>query len=394
MTDAFCSEVARQEGAPLGGTATRADAWLLVEHDGPWGAAGGGGERPAAGGPGVAAGAGRRLEGRGRQDAAAAGPPRGGAARARRSPASWPSRARTAGSSTGSTSSVTRSWRRSTSRRCSPAASSRSRAASRRLGAGLRQRPPRPLLRALRRADLARARRGARRARPGSPPTRAATATPPPGCCCRTGVAYGFLPPDEAEPLLAARGRGAHPPAPASAAGPSTTRRCRRPTPCCARARRRGGARPLAPGRRRVEEAPGALARHLRGAGGPARRAAAPRQRGGAGELRARQAQDHRPLHPRPPSTARRPHERPLHPGRRLHRRALPRQPGGGGACSTPGRRAHWMQSVAAEMNLSETAFLVPPGRRRRLRPALVHARRRGRALRPRHAGQRAGAVG
>jgi hypothetical protein len=36
MTDAFCSEVARQEGAPLGGTASRAEAWLLVEHGGPW----------------------------------------------------------------------------------------------------------------------------------------------------------------------------------------------------------------------------------------------------------------------------------------------------------------------------------------------------------------------
>src|SRR5687768_18362648 len=29
--------VARQERAPLAGTATRADAWLLVEHRGPWG---------------------------------------------------------------------------------------------------------------------------------------------------------------------------------------------------------------------------------------------------------------------------------------------------------------------------------------------------------------------
>jgi hypothetical protein len=37
VSERFCSEVARAEGAPLGGTATRADAWLLVEHPGPWG---------------------------------------------------------------------------------------------------------------------------------------------------------------------------------------------------------------------------------------------------------------------------------------------------------------------------------------------------------------------
>ena len=37
MSDAFCCEVAREEGAPLAGTATRARAWLLVEHRGPWG---------------------------------------------------------------------------------------------------------------------------------------------------------------------------------------------------------------------------------------------------------------------------------------------------------------------------------------------------------------------
>ncbi|HEV8631274.1 MAG TPA: sucrase ferredoxin [Thermoanaerobaculia bacterium] len=35
--DPFCSEVARAEAAPLGGTASRADVWLLVEHRGPWG---------------------------------------------------------------------------------------------------------------------------------------------------------------------------------------------------------------------------------------------------------------------------------------------------------------------------------------------------------------------
>jgi hypothetical protein len=33
----WCSEVARAEHAPLAGTATRADAWLLVEHYGAWG---------------------------------------------------------------------------------------------------------------------------------------------------------------------------------------------------------------------------------------------------------------------------------------------------------------------------------------------------------------------
>ncbi|HXT51304.1 MAG TPA: sucrase ferredoxin [Thermoanaerobaculia bacterium] len=36
--DVFCSEAARAERAPLAGTATRADAWLLVEHYGAWGA--------------------------------------------------------------------------------------------------------------------------------------------------------------------------------------------------------------------------------------------------------------------------------------------------------------------------------------------------------------------
>jgi hypothetical protein len=35
--DVFCSEAARAEGAALGGTATRADAWLVVDHPGPWG---------------------------------------------------------------------------------------------------------------------------------------------------------------------------------------------------------------------------------------------------------------------------------------------------------------------------------------------------------------------
>jgi len=37
MNDMFCSEAARAERAPLAGTATRADAWLLVEHYGAWG---------------------------------------------------------------------------------------------------------------------------------------------------------------------------------------------------------------------------------------------------------------------------------------------------------------------------------------------------------------------
>ena len=34
----FCSDLARQAGAPLAGTASRAELWLLLEHDGPWGA--------------------------------------------------------------------------------------------------------------------------------------------------------------------------------------------------------------------------------------------------------------------------------------------------------------------------------------------------------------------
>jgi hypothetical protein len=37
VNDVFCSEAARAERAPLAGTATRADAWLLVEHYGAWG---------------------------------------------------------------------------------------------------------------------------------------------------------------------------------------------------------------------------------------------------------------------------------------------------------------------------------------------------------------------
>ena len=49
------------------------------------------------------------------------------------------------------------------------------------------------------------------------------------------------------------------------------------------------------------------------------------------------------------------------------------------------------LQAIAAENNLSETAFTVPSEqRRRRLRPALVHADERGRAVRPRDARRRA----
>ena len=51
-----------------------------------------------------------------------------------------------------------------------------------------------------------------------------------------------------------------------------------------------------------------------------------------------------------------------------------------------------WMQAVAAEMNLSETAFVVPGGRG--VRAALVHPRGGGPALRPRDARERARAVG
>ena len=37
MSGPFCSDLAREERASLGGTATRADSWLLVENDAPWG---------------------------------------------------------------------------------------------------------------------------------------------------------------------------------------------------------------------------------------------------------------------------------------------------------------------------------------------------------------------
>ena len=51
------------------------------------------------------------------------------------------------------------------------------------------------------------------------------------------------------------------------------------------------------------------------------------------------------------------------------------------------------MQAVAAEMNLSETAFLLPE-RRRAYAPAVVHAGGRGGPVRPRHAGERPRALG
>ena len=47
---------------------------------------------------------------------------------------------------------------------------------------------------------------------------------------------------------------------------------------------------------------------------------------------------------------------------------------------------ADWMQSVAAEMNLSETAFLTPQKDGFGLR--VVHAENRGGSLRPRHSRQ------
>lgn len=34
----FCSDLARDAGAPLAGTASRAELWLLLQHDAPWGA--------------------------------------------------------------------------------------------------------------------------------------------------------------------------------------------------------------------------------------------------------------------------------------------------------------------------------------------------------------------
>ncbi len=46
-----------------------------------------------------------------------------------------------------------------------------------------------------------------------------------------------------------------------------------------------------------------------------------------------------------------------------------------------------WMQDVAAEMNLSETAFATRSGRRGRVQPPLVHPELGGRPLRPRHPG-------
>ena len=51
-----------------------------------------------------------------------------------------------------------------------------------------------------------------------------------------------------------------------------------------------------------------------------------------------------------------------------------------------------WMQDVAREMNLSETAFLAPA--RRGLPPPMVHPGRRGRPVRPCHARRRARPLG
>ena len=34
----YCSDLAREADAPLAGTASRAELWLLLEHDAPWGA--------------------------------------------------------------------------------------------------------------------------------------------------------------------------------------------------------------------------------------------------------------------------------------------------------------------------------------------------------------------
>ena len=64
--------------------------------------------------------------------------------------------------------------------------------------------------------------------------------------------------------------------------------------------------------------------------------------------------------------------------------------------CILPAARdAGWMQHVAREMNLSETAFLVPRRRGgRRLRAALVHADRRSGSVRACDARQRARALG
>ena len=78
---------------------------------------------------------------------------------------------------------------------------------------------------------------------------------------------------------------------------------------------------------------------------------------------------------------------------RRVRRRSVPRQSGRRRALE-PGDAPDdaWMQTVAAEMKHSETAFVQPRGRRR-LRPAVVHARGRGRPLRARDARERARAL-
>ena len=81
------------------------------------------------------------------------------------------------------------------------------------------------------------------------------------------------------------------------------------------------------------------------------------------------------------------------HPGRRLHRSPLLRQSRGG---LRPGRARdpRWMQDVAAEMNLSETAFATRLDGPAQLQPPVVHAEHRGRSLRSCHPGDGARPLG
>ena len=70
----------------------------------------------------------------------------------------------------------------------------------------------------------------------------------------------------------------------------------------------------------------------------------------------------------------------PLFLRRRVHRTSpVPRQPGRGVPARRRRRDAAWMQAVAAEMNLSETAFVDALGGATAVRPAVVHADGRGR---------------
>ena len=78
-------------------------------------------------------------------------------------------------------------------------------------------------------------------------------------------------------------------------------------------------------------------------------------------------------------------HSNRLFHGAAVHWKSSGRVPAGRAA------RRSWMQLVAREMNLSETAFLVP---RRWLRTAVVHAGNRGRSLRPCHPRERPFPVG